>query len=409
MKILHTSDWHIGRMLYGRKRYSEYEEFLVWLADLIRSERVDALLVSGDIFDNSAPSNRAQELYYRFLYRIAGSSCRHVVIIAGNHDSPSFIDAPKQLLGSLNVHVVGAITESLADEVLVLKDRSGVEELIVCAIPYLRDRDIRTAEAGETLEDKDRKLIEGISSHYLEVCELARLQKAAMDHPVPIIAMGHLFTTGAQTVEGDGVGKLYIGSLSHVDTDVFPEYINYVALGHLHVPQIIGHSDIVRYSGSPLPMGFGEANHDKSICLIEMSDSMSVVTRITVPRFQTLERICGNWDQIASRLGELKFAGSNAWIEIFYEGEEVAGNLSEHIDGAVAGTKMEILRVKNNRVMERALSRAHEDEELVDLDANDVFLRCLDQHAVPEDQRSELLSAYQEIVTSLHEEDALAE
>jgi exonuclease SbcD len=156
-------------------------------------------------------------------------------------------------------------------------------------------------------------------------------------------------------------------------------------------------------------MGFGEANHDKSICLIEVSDSMSVVTRITVPRFQTLERICGNWDQIAARLGELKSAGSNSWIEIFYEGEEVAGNLREHIDEAVAGTKMEVLRVKNNRVIGRALIRAHEDEELDDLDADDVFLRCLDQHAVPEDQRSELLSAYQEIVTSLHEEDAMAE
>jgi len=98
MKILHTSDWHIGRTLYGRKRYEEFEAFLVWLAGTIIQEQVDVLLVAGDVFDTSAPSNRAQELYYRFLCRIAASSCRHVVVTAGNHDSPSFLNAPRELL-----------------------------------------------------------------------------------------------------------------------------------------------------------------------------------------------------------------------------------------------------------------------------------------------------------------------
>lgn len=92
MKILHTSDWHIGRSLYGRKRYEEFEAFLAWLAETIHQEQVDVLLVAGDVFDTSTPSNRAQELYYRFLCRVATSSCRHVVVIAGNHDSPSFLN-----------------------------------------------------------------------------------------------------------------------------------------------------------------------------------------------------------------------------------------------------------------------------------------------------------------------------
>ncbi|MDZ4186401.1 MAG: exonuclease subunit SbcD, partial [Desulfuromonadales bacterium] len=91
MKLLHTSDWHIGRALYGRKRYDEYQAFLNWLAALIESEDIDVLLVAGDVFDNSTPSNRAQELYYRFLCRVAATPSRHVVITAGNHDSPSFL------------------------------------------------------------------------------------------------------------------------------------------------------------------------------------------------------------------------------------------------------------------------------------------------------------------------------
>ena len=109
MKILHTSDWHLGRSLYGRKRYEEFSSFLDWLAQTIEEEKVDALLVAGDVFDNSTPSNRAQELYYRFLCRVAASCCRHVVVIAGNHDSPSFLNVPKELLRALNVYVVGAM------------------------------------------------------------------------------------------------------------------------------------------------------------------------------------------------------------------------------------------------------------------------------------------------------------
>ena len=181
MKILHTSDWHIGRTLYGRKRYEEFEAFLTWLAETIQQNEIDALLVAGDVFDTSAPSNRAQELYYRFLCRVAASSCRHVVVVAGNHDSPSFLNAPKELLKALDVHVVGSSTESPEDEVLVLCNEQDAPELIVCAVPYLRDRDIRVAEAGESVEDKERKLIEGIRTHYTAVAALAEHDDALME------------------------------------------------------------------------------------------------------------------------------------------------------------------------------------------------------------------------------------
>jgi len=120
MKILHTSDWHLGRSLYGKKRYDEFSAFLDWLAETIEEQGIDALLIAGDVFDTSTPSNRAQALYYRFLCRVATSCCRHVVVIAGNHDSPSFLNAPRELLRALDVHVVGATTENLEDEVIVL-------------------------------------------------------------------------------------------------------------------------------------------------------------------------------------------------------------------------------------------------------------------------------------------------
>ena len=125
MKILHTSDWHLGRTLYGRRRYEEFAAFLEWLAQVIEGQGIEALLVAGDVFDTSTPGNRAQELYYRFLCRVAASCCRHVVVIAGNHDSPTFLAAPKELLRALDIHVVGMMSEHPEDEVLVLRDRDG--------------------------------------------------------------------------------------------------------------------------------------------------------------------------------------------------------------------------------------------------------------------------------------------
>jgi len=409
LRLLHTSDWHIGRTLYGRKRYEEFEAFLTWLAETIQQNEIDALLVAGDVFDTSAPSNRAQELYYRFLCRVATSSCRHVVVVAGNHDSPSFLNAPKELLKALDVHVVGSSTESPEDEVLVLRNDQDTPELIVCAVPYLRDRDIRVAEAGESVEDKERKLIEGIRTHYAAVAALAEQKREELGADIPIVGVGHLFTAGGQTVDGDGVRELYVGSLAHVTAGIFPACFNYLALGHLHVPQKVNGSETIRYSGSPLPMGFGEAKQQKSVCQVEFHSTAASVQLIDVPIFQKLERVKGDWDGISTRILELSATGSQGWLEVIYDGTEVIGDLRERLEAAISGTQMEILRIKNNRIIDRVLGQIHEEETLDDLNVNDVFERCLAVHDVPEDQRPELLRAYQETISSLYEDDLQAE
>ncbi len=409
MRILHTSDWHIGRTLYGRRRYEEFEAFLSWLAETIQQNDIDALLVAGDVFDTSAPSNRSQELYYRFLCRVATSPCRHVVVIAGNHDSPSFLNAPKELLRALNVYVVGSISEEPEDEVFTLRNEQGDPELIVCAVPYLRDRDIRVAEAGESVEDKERKLIEGIRTHYSLVAAVAEQRREELGADIPIVGMGHLFTAGGQTVEDDGVRKLYVGSLTHISAQIMPACLDYLALGHLHVPQKVNSMETIRYSGSPLPIGFGEARQQKSVCQVEFNRTNASVQLIGIPAFQKLERITGNLDSISDRISVLAATDSECWLEIVYEGDEVIGDLRERLEAAVSGTKMEILRIKNVRIIDQVLGQIHEDETLDDLNVNDVFERCLDAHNVPENQRPELIHTYQEAVESLHEDDSRAE
>lgn len=409
MKVLHTSDWHLGRSLYLKKRYEEYESFLQWLAETIENEEADVLLIAGDLFDSSTPSNRAQELYYRFLCRIAGSSCRHVVITAGNHDSPSFLNAPRELLKALNIHVVANLPDDPAEEVLTLKNREGVPELIVCAVPYLRDKEIRKTEARESISDKEKKLLEGIRDHYSEAGKIAEQEREGAGGEIPLIVMGHLFTTGGETVEGDGVRELYVGSLVHVSTAVFPQNADYVALGHLHIPQRAGNSDFIRYSGSPLPVGFGEARQEKSVCLIEFVKRKPSVQLITIPRFQALQRIAGNLESILQRITELALSEENVWLEIVYDGDEIIGDLRRQLEEAVSGRGIEILRVKNNRIINKVLSQTDDESTLNDLDIHDVFEQCLTAHSVPEEQHSELKAAYREIVKDMQEEDSRAE
>ncbi len=408
MKFLHTSDWHIGRSLYGRKRYDEFSAFLDWLAGFIEAQKIDVLLVAGDIFDTGTPSNRAQELYYGFLCRVSASCCRHVVIIAGNHDSPSFLNAPKEILKALQVHVVGAFTGNPEDEVIILKSPSGRPEAVVCAVPYLRDRDIRVAEAGESLDDKNIRLIRGIETHYAEISRLVEeKQKTCGD--IPAVALGHLFAAGGRTLEGDGVRELYVGSLAHVGKEIFSSGFDYVALGHLHLAQKVGGENHIRYSGSPIPMGFGEAGRGKSVILVEFEGRDPDIREFSIPCFQVLERISGGMEKITGRLFELKAQVSRAWLEIEYTGRDVVPDLRLRMEEAVADTAMEIRRIRNRQVMDRILQKKEAEEELDNLSVNEVFTRLLDTYEVDVEKRPALIQAHQEILTLLYEQDTHAE
>lgn len=408
MNVLHTSDWHLGRSLYGKKRHEESSKFLSWLLRKIQDEQIDLLLVAGDIFDTTTPGNRAQSLYYQFLHQMSGSGCRHIVIIAGNHDSPSFLNAPKSLLRQLGVHVVGQMSETLDDEVIVLY--KGLEpEAIICAVPYLRDRDLRTVEPGETIDEKNAKLTQGLSEHYRKVCELAEKKRQQFVQEgfaeIPVIGMGHLFTAGGKTEDGDGVRELYVGSLAHFGVQGFPQSIDYVALGHLHVPQVVGGKEHIRYSGSPIPMGFGEANQVKKIIKIVFRGKIPDISEIEIPCFQKLIRIRGQLIEVLTQIRALKDQKTSAWLEVEITGNQVTGNLRETLDPVIEGTNLELCRIKNTNLSFAIMKKLSWDENLEALNVHEVFDRCLEASKISEQDRCELISSYKEIVRSVFEDD----
>jgi len=402
LRVLHTADWHLGRSLCHHPRLQESQAFLSWLLDTLHDHAVDVLLVAGDVFDTTTPSPQAQSLYYQFLAQVALSPCRHVVIIAGNHDSPTLLDAPQSLLQALNIHVVGTPSASPDDEVILLSSNHGVPELLVCAVPYLRDRDIRAVEPGEAIEDKDIKRLAGIHQHYQAVAHVARQQQAALHSPVPIIGMGHLFAAGGHTVEGDGVRDLYVGSLAHVPATLFPTCFEYVALGHLHAPQSVAGNPCIRYAGSPFPMGFSDANSPKSVCLIDLTAPTLSVTTLPIPISRRLASVTGDWAAITTRLSELAHHTGPCWVEVIYQGDEWIGDLHERLVALTHATSLDIVRVKNMAThMSPAMTPTHPLPDISTMGPDEVFQQCLQAHHIPESEWPGLWYTYHEALASL--------
>ena len=398
LKILHTSDWHLGRSLYGQNRHAEFAAFLDWLMQTLQQERVDVLMIAGDVFDTITPNHAAQELYYRFLAQVSAYClCRHIIIIGGNHDSASFLNAPKALLFALNVHVIGAATNPIDKEVLVLKNAQGEPAAIVCAVPYLRDRDVRLSVDGESSQDKSLALTQGIKDHYRQALAIAEHKQQELGSNAPIIAMGHLFSQGGMTLDADGVRELYVGSLAHIGADCFDGF-DYVALGHLHVPQAVGGQAHIRYCGSPIPMGFGEAKQQKQVLHVAFTGRLPEITAINIPNFQVLQRIQGDLPHIQAELKQLMQSGSTAYIEVVYQGNELVADLSEKLDAQVQGSDLRLLRVYNRQFVNNVLASASADATLPDLNPTEVFEACMAQHDLDDAQKAQLRDSYQHVL-----------
>lgn len=412
LRVLHTSDWHLGRALYGRRRDAEFEALMRWMVQTVQRESIDVVIVAGDVFDTTTPGVRAQTLYYEFLVQMHRSCCRHVVIVGGNHDSSLFLQAPAALLRPLGVHVVGHACEDLSDQVLLLRDHQGEPELIVCAVPYLRDRDVRGAVQGADLQAREEALVNGIRQHYATLADLTRSTLQGLSHPVPVVATGHLYAAGSQLREGEGVRDLYIGTLGQVHASVFDPIFDYVALGHLHISQRVGQQDRIRYSGAPLSMGFGEANQQKSVFVIQFEAQARnqhegfdfEIQAVVVPVFQKLMQVRGDLPHILETLRTLQDDGTSCWVEVLYDSPEIVGDLREQINQRVADSCVDVLRIRlAPRFLEQGQTGVVE-VDLQDLTPDEVFEQCLQAHQIPLTQQPILRESFQAVMTRMHQE-----
>lgn len=403
--IMHTSDWHLGHMLYRRRRDEEFAAFLAWLEQTIKTQGVEALIIAGDVFDTAMPPPSAQKMYFDFLGGLGAAGVRHVVITAGNHDSPAFLTAPAGLLRSFNIHVAGTAAANPADMALILKDNAGRAELIVCAVPYLREHDLRRPEAGESLEEKEQKLLDGLREQYRLAAAQAEKCRASAGGDIPAIATGHLFASGA--APGEAVRDLYVGAMGRVPADIFGDSFDYIALGHLHRSQKVGGREHMRYSGSPLAMDFGETGA-KSVTIVRFEGRKPSISHIDVPIFKRLERLRGSSAQILAQIDELarqNTANATIWLEIQHDGSDSIADLPRLARERARGACVEILCVKPAR-KDFAAAQAASDETLEDIDPQEMFRRLMADSNADEAEKERMNAAFAQLLREFYDSEA---
>lgn len=394
MKLLHTSDWHLGHRLHEQSQYEEQQGFLSWLINFISAQQIDILLVAGDIFDTGAPSAQSLTLYYNFLVDLKTTACKHIIITGGNHDAPGTLNAPKEILKALNIHVVGKATEEVKDEVLEI-DING-EKVIVAAVPYLRDQDIRRAVAGESFSEIGDRYKNALINHYKEVaayCEDINKENN------PVIGMGHLFAIGGSTTDSEQT--IYVGNAGDIGADDFPATFDYIALGHLHRCQRI--NDKIRYSGTPYVLSFSEVNNEKKVITLDIRDkSITDINEHKMPAFRTIKRVKGPFDECITELKQLALLNESLvpYAEVILDVGDNNPVAFSDIHKAVEDLNIKVLKVSLSQEQER-WDKLLEDslaKDVKDFTPMEVFhLRCQEQNFDIE-SRPEIQDAFHEIL-----------
>ena len=392
MKILHTSDWHLGQNFMGKSREEEHKAFFRWLFEIIVKENITLLIVAGDIFDTGTPPNYALELYYNFLTQLYHSSCSNIIITAGNHDSIATLKAPKELLKAFNIHLVtsGDIDE---EEIVPIYEQDRLQG-VICAVPFLRDYVVRKSIYGETFSEKESALTHGIKEHYKSVYQKA--MEIVKREPIPIIATGHLTTSGA--IRSESEREIYIGARVDIESDFLSEKFDYVALGHLHTNQKVGYEN-VRYSGSPIPLSFGELFSQKKINIITFSGKKPNVREIAIPFYRPLLVFRGGRDAVLKRLEAV--VERESWIEIYvnddnpFEANQVIRERAEELGLTLLAVKIEKNREESSRMGSKCMSL----DEVTPLD---LFEKRLEQEDLQDEVlRNELINSFKDIVAEV--------
>jgi len=397
MRILHTSDWHLGARLCDRDRIEEHNFFLRWLIDTIDEKSIDIVLIAGDIFDSTNPPNSAEQLYYDFLCSIKDTNCTAVVVVGGNHDSISKLNSPKELLSRMSVFVNGGINESPSDDVLEISGKNGEPLAIISAVPYLRERDIHIPVAGETWQERENAVLLGIKNYYRQT--LSAAEKKKEDSEVPIIAMGHLFATGS--LNGAGQRDLYVGNLGAVSGDIFPEEFTYTALGHIHRSQKVGGKENIRYSGSPLHMDFGETDN-KEIIIVDFDKSeIQDIQTIPIPLSKDLIRFKGNFEEVCRQIDDFQVSDLPFWADAEVTGGDSVGDISKILNEKASEKGFDFLRIKTlSKSGERIIS-TEESVEIGDLTVEEVFIRRCEKAGLSDAEMNELIPLHNELLNGL--------
>lgn len=412
MRLLHTSDWHLGQTLHNFDRTYEHACFLDWLVETLAAEEIDVLLIAGDIFDNANPSAAAHRQLYRFLQQ-AKAKVPHlqVVVIAGNHDSPGRLEAPTPLLEAHGTVVVGNVGRTpdgaidLERLLVPLRDRADKVAAWCLAIPFLRPGDVPRAvlEAEETALDP---YLHGTTLLYRQAFALAQSRCTGGE---AIVAMGHCHMVDGQSSQ-DSERRIVIGGTEALPATMFDPQVAYVALGHLHLAQKVGGHELRRYCGSPLPLSFSEVGYHHQVLRIDLDGAqVQAVKPLFVPRTVQLLRVPDQPAPLGDVLAALEaldvpdaplHAQPYLEVRVLLDGPEPG--LRAQVEAALVGKPVRLAKIEPTRRHAGAEQpdQALTLDQLAQLQPDDIFRRLWAQR-YGDEAPPEQLAAFAELTHAL--------
>ena len=396
-RIVHTADWHLGARLMDCERHDEHRAFLDWLLDQLVELRPDLLIVAGDIFDVAAPSQEALKLYYTFLSRLAATVKCQTLILGGNHDSPATLHAPRDVLRALDIRVVATPPADLNEAVLEF------DHAVVCAVPYLRERDVRIAAPGQSADEVAAAIRTGITDHYRAVFTLAQAKAAGR----LIVGTGHLTAVGSEISPSERT--IHIGNLGAVEARCFDGFA-YTALGHIHRPQSVGGDERVRYVGSPIPLSFAEVDLLKEIRVIDIQGTTLTQRAIPIPVFRPLLRLTTTAATLGVDLAPHQGVEGTPmlpWVELTVTDCRDHPDIARQVREAAAPLRLHVLKVLPPALVatDPTAGQATSAPSLSDLRPDEVFAERLRREGI--DQTSTegqaLVQTFAELMSGLHE------
>lgn len=406
MKILHTSDWHLGATFHDRVRDADEEHALDQMVALARERSVDAVVISGDVFDTANPGAAEQRRWYRTLQRLVEEAgVGTVLAIAGNHDSGLRLEGPRELLANQRVQVRGLLTRDVDPSTCIVPvhDRSGVQRAWCALVPYLREGDL--LRVGDDVgEDRSQRLARALHRRWAEV-------RAAVPSGLPWISVGHAFATDGRVGGAESPVLVEVGNLGKAEVAMLAEGCSYSAFGHLHRPQTIGGKAHWRYSGALLPTGFDEAGLERSVVVADISADGSPATVDVVPltSYRKYCRVIGSVDEVLAALRMLPepaVGDPTPWLQAVVDLDTPMPGLARIVAEAASMRGWSSVATRIQRGGQAAgtpvLNGAsgHVPPELDAIPPTDVF-RLLHQHLYSSDPPIALMTSFTDLLASV--------
>ncbi|WGL60989.1 exonuclease subunit SbcD [Pigmentibacter sp. JX0631] len=402
MKILHTSDWHLGATFEGIGREEDHKYFLSWLIPFLKEQEIVVLIISGDLFDQSQPSAEAQKIYYQFLLSVSqNTKVQKVIIVGGNHDSPTRLDAPAELLKLLDVFIVGGISfegKNLDRYLCPIKNAENVVELVVVAVPFIHEYKLGIRTSFQNENEIYSLFKEKIQKFYFDLAEAAE----NIAHGAPIVATGHMACCGSEL--DDAPQEIHmIGTMGGLPSTIFDSRFSYIALGHIHRAYRVEQSNAY-YSGSPIPLSIKESNFPRYVQIIsyEKGSKAKTVQKFEVPVFRKIIEVKSNLEEINNVLLNISWQTPMSPILA----------ITVQVNGYRSGLDLELKNLLSNKFQENSpliayvrqvpaksenvIAKNNETFSLKELTAEQVFLKMCDTYNEIVDEN--LLQAFRSLL-----------